>query len=276
MLSTSNCLAVRHDLDLHALAQAAVDDAREHDDAAVGIEPGVEDERLQRRVRVSVRRRQTMDHRFQDVGNAQAGLRGDGERVVGGQPDGLLDHLAGAFDVGRGQVDLVDDRDDLEAVVDGEVGVGQGLRFHALRCVHHQQRALAGSQRARHFIAEVDVSGGVDQVELIGLAVVRLVHHAHGVGLDGDAALALQVHGIEHLRLHLARGERAGEFQQSVGERGLAVIDVRDDREVADVIRIHAGCRTASIFDAITVQRSASGPWIRRECVPKRGRNVLQ
>ena len=39
-------LAVRHDLDLHALAQAPVDDAREHDDAAIGVEPGIEYERL--------------------------------------------------------------------------------------------------------------------------------------------------------------------------------------------------------------------------------------
>jgi hypothetical protein len=60
------------------------------------------------------------------------------------------------------------------------------------------------------------------------------------VGFNGDAALALQVHGVEHLGLHFARGQRAGEFQQSVGERGLAVVNVRDDREVADVAWIHA------------------------------------
>ena len=41
-------LAVREELDLHALAQLAVDDAGEDDDAFVGIEPGIEDERLQR------------------------------------------------------------------------------------------------------------------------------------------------------------------------------------------------------------------------------------
>ena len=39
--------AVGHDLDLHALAQLAVDDAGEDDDASVGIEPAVEDEGLQ-------------------------------------------------------------------------------------------------------------------------------------------------------------------------------------------------------------------------------------
>ena len=67
-------------------------------------------------------------------------------------------------------------------------------------------------------------------------AVLRRVHHADGVRLDGDAALALQVHRVEHLRLHLARGQRAGQLQQAVGERGFAMIDVRDDREIADVL----------------------------------------
>ena len=63
---------------------------------------------------------------------------------------------------------------------------------------------------------------------------MRGVRHADGVGFDGDAALALEVHGIEHLRLHFARGERSGEFQQAVGQRGFAVVDMRDDREIAD------------------------------------------
>ena len=85
------------------------------------------------------------------------------------------------------------------------------------------------------------MAGGVDQVELIGLTVLRGVHHADGMGLDGDAAFALEVHGVEDLRLHLARGEGSGEFQQAVGQRGFAVVDVRDDREVADVLGIHEG-----------------------------------
>ena len=83
------------------------------------------------------------------------------------------------------------------------------------------------------------MAGSVDQVELVGLAVLRGIHHADGVGLDGDAALAFEVHGIEDLRLHFARGERSGELEQAVGERGFAVVDVRDDREIADVLGIH-------------------------------------
>ena len=58
--------------------------------------------------------------------------------------------------------------------------------------------------------------------------------------LDGDAALALEIHRVEDLRFHLARLQRAGHLEEAVGQRRLAVIDVRDDREVADAARIHA------------------------------------
>src|SRR5262249_687900 len=84
-----------------------------------------------------------------------------------------------------------------------------------------------------------DVAWSVNKVELVSLAILRRVHHADSVGLDGNSTLALQVHAVEHLGLHLARGQRPGELQQAVGERRLPVVDVRDDGEVAKVCYIH-------------------------------------
>ena len=121
------------------------------------------------------------------------------------------------------------------AGVDGVVDVGQRLRLDALAGVDHQQRALAGGERAVDLVGEVDVAGGVDQIEDVVLAVARPVIEPHGLRLDGDAALALDIHGIEHLLLHLARLEPAGELDQPVGKRGLAVVDMRDDGEIADI-----------------------------------------
>src|SRR5277367_3835991 len=63
--------------------------------------------------------------------------------------------------------------------------------------------------------------------------------------LDSDAALPFEVHGVKHLRMHLARGERAGQLQQPVRERGFAVINVRDDREIADKLAVHEKKREA-------------------------------
>jgi hypothetical protein len=62
-----------------------------------------------------------------------------------------------------------------------------------------------------------------------------LVKHGHGAGLDGDAALALQVHVVEDLLLELALGDGAGAHEQPVGQGALAVVDVGDDREVPNL-----------------------------------------
>ncbi len=49
---------------------------------------------------------------------------------------------------------------------------------------------------------EIHVAWRVDEVEHVGLAGV-LVLHGDGGGLDGDAALALDVHAVEDLVLGL-------------------------------------------------------------------------
>jgi hypothetical protein len=39
--------------------------------------------------------------------------------------------------------------------------------------------------------------------------------------------------------VHLALRERAGHFEQAIGKRGFAVIDVRDDTKIADELWVH-------------------------------------
>ena len=159
----------------------------------------------------------------------------------GVEADHVLDLLLDAVGVGGGQVDLVEDGQDLEVVVERLVDVGERLRLHALAGVDHQHRALAGGERARDLVGEVDVARRVHQVELIGLAVLGAVVEAHGLRLDGDAALALDVHRVEDLLLHLPVGDVAAQLDQPVGQRRLAVVDVGDDREVADQADVRHG-----------------------------------
>ena len=236
--------AIRPQTNSLALAQGSFKDADQHDDAAVSIEPGVENQGLQAVIRIAFWGRNALHDGFQHVGHALAGFGADEHSIGSVKPDGAFDHFFGARDVGALQINLVDDGNNFEAVVDGEVGVGEGLRFHSLGSVDDEQGPFAGGERARDFVGEVDVAGSVDEVELVSLTVVRGVHHAHGMGLDGDAALAFQVHGVEHLRLHLARGERAGQLQQAVRQRGFTVVDMRDDGEVAEESGVHRiGCQ---------------------------------
>ena len=229
-------LARVHEADPGAGAQGAVEEADLQDGAAVGVVLGVEEQRPQRLLRVALGRGQVLDDRLQQLVDARAQLGRDldrGERV---EPEVAVDLLHHPIDVGGREVDLVDDRHDLEPELHGQVQVRDGLRLDALRGVDHQEGALAAHQRAAHLVREVDVPGRVDQVELVGPPVLRGVGQADGVGLDRDAALALEVHGVEDLVAELPRLHRPAALDEAVGERRLAVVDVGDDAEVPDVV----------------------------------------
>ena len=65
---------------------------------------------------------------------------------------------------------------------------------------------------------------------------VSLPEDRGDLGQDGDAALALEVVGIHRaLGDALVVAERARLLQQPVDQRGLAVIDVGDDGDVAQI-----------------------------------------
>ena len=167
-----------HHADLHALLEHAVDDADQHHDAEIGVVPGVDEERLQRRV---------------------ASPLGAGRRVTiasstSWMPWPVLAEITTASEASRPitssiccltlrrlggrQVDLVEDRHDLVVVVERLVDVGQRLGLDALAGVDHQERALAGGERAADLVGEVDVAGRVDEVEDVVLAVVGAVVQA--------------------------------------------------------------------------------------------------
>ena len=217
-----------------ARVEDTVDDAHEGDDAAVLVVGGVEDERARRRCAVALRRRDPLDDRVEHVLDAEPRLRRDAEHAVGVVGEQVGELLRGAVRIGLRQVDLVHAGDDLEVVVDREVGVRERLRLDPLRRVDDEQRALARLERARDLVGEVDVAGRVDQVQLVALP-----RDAHRLRLDRDPALALEVHRVEHLRAHLALRDGVRQLEDAVGERRLAVVDVRDDREVADVLLVH-------------------------------------
>ena len=73
-----------------------------------------------------------MDDGFQDLGDAGALLRAGEHRAGSVEADDVLDLTPCLLGLRTGQIDLVDDRDDVEVVLDREVRVGERLRFHAL------------------------------------------------------------------------------------------------------------------------------------------------
>ena len=77
---------------------------------------------------------------------------------------------------------------------------------------------------------------GINQIELIGLAILGLIFEPNGLGLDGDAALALYIHIIEHLLGHFTGTQSAADLDQPVGNCRFAMIDMGNDREVPDAL----------------------------------------
>src|SRR3989344_837801 len=91
--------------------------------------------------------------------------------------------------------------------------------------------------------------GRVDEIQDV-LAVL----HPHRLHLDGDAALAFEVHTVEHLVAHKAFGNGTGTFEQTIGQRRFPVVNVRDDRKVANVFLVH-GCSGSSAEGARAAER---------------------
>jgi len=208
--------------------------AHQHHHADVVVEPGVDDQRLQLRLRVALGRRHARDDRLEDFRHALARLGAGAQRVARFDADDVLDLPDRVLGIGGRQVDLVQHRDHLDPLLDRGVAVGDGLRLDALRGVDHQQRALAGRERTADLIGKVDVARRIDEVEQVALAAGRHVFQRRGLRLDGDAALALERHRIEHLLGHLALRKAAAALNDPIGERRLAVVDVSDDGKVAD------------------------------------------
>ena len=150
----------------------------------------------------------------------------------------------------------------------GQVEVRDGLRLDALRGIDHEQRPFARGDGTRYLVREIDVSRGVDQVERVALAVAGRVLHLYGVALDGDALFALEVHVVEHLRLHFALVQRVGLFQQAVREGRFTMVDMGYDAEVADIfhckrVKIRANIRNIFEFPASGLSGTRFPKWLR-------------
>ena len=107
--------------------------------------------------------------------------------------------------------------------------------------------ALAGLARHAHGIIgrnrQVILNLGLDLVGM-GRGQVDLVDGGHDIQVgvhgkrrvgDGLRLDALDIHGVEQLRLHVALLDGMGELKDAVTDRGLAMVYVRNDREVANV-----------------------------------------
>ena len=106
-----------------------------------------------------------------------------------------------------------------------------GLRQRPFARVDEQEHAVDHREPALDLAAEVGVTGCVDDVQRD-----VAVPHRGVLREDRDALLALEVVRVHHPFGDVLVGAEGSRLpQQTVDERGLAVIDVRDDRDVAQI-----------------------------------------
>ena len=147
--------------------------------------------------------------------------------------EGLVDH---PFGPRAGAIDLVHDDDRRQAELQRLQRDEPRLRHRPLDGVDEQQHAVDHPQHALDLAAEIGMAGRVDDVD-VGAQFTLLVADRAVLGEDRDPPLALEVVGVHHaLGDVLVLRERAGLNQQLVDERRLAVVDVGDDRDVAQML----------------------------------------
>ena len=142
----------------------------------------------------------------------------------------LVDDLEG---VARLAVHLVAEGEDRQIAQPADLEELAGLALDALGAVDDHDRGVDRGQRAVGVLGEVGVAGGVDEVE-----PPVAEREGHRRGGDRDAALLLELHEVRAGAAGLALGaDLAGHLdgaaveQELLGQRGLAGVRVRDDRE---------------------------------------------
>ncbi len=74
---------------------------------------------------------------------------------------------------------------------------------------------------------------GVDQIEVVVMAVGRPICQSDRLCLDRYAPLPLQIHRVEDLLSHVTLADGAGQLEEAIGQGRLPMVDMGDDREVA-------------------------------------------
>jgi hypothetical protein len=83
---------------------------------------------------------------LEDVDDANAGLAAGENRFLGRDCEDVLELFQAEIEIRARKVDLVDHRNDLEFLAEGEVRVGHGLSLDTLCRIDEQDGALTGSE----------------------------------------------------------------------------------------------------------------------------------
>src|SRR3989344_9318252 len=105
------------------------------------------------------------------------------------------------------------------------------------------------------------MTGCVDKIQFVFIrGTYRYIPHSHRLHLDGNAALALQLHRVEHLRFHLTRLDRMRDLKHTVGKRRLPMVDVRDNRKIPNLLHGVTVQKGEILYQRVTDSRKIALP----------------
>ena len=80
------------------------------------------------------------------------------------------------------------------------------------------------------------MSRRINEVQKIRLPILRRIRQRNGLGLDRNAAFALNGIGVEDLRFHLTRLQSTANLNDAVRQGGFTVVDVGDDGKISNLL----------------------------------------
>ena len=151
----------------------------------------------------------------------------------------LVQHLK---EIGACAVHLVDVADTRDIVFVGLVPHGFRLRLHPTDGAEDGDSTIQNAQRAFHLNGEIDVAGGVDDINLVSL-VIKMPEHRCCSRSDGDATLLLlnhPVHGGGAVVNFTYLMTTASIIEDTLRRRRLAGVDVSHDADItSEAERVH-------------------------------------
>ena len=141
-------------------------------------------------------------------------------------------------------IDLVNEEDGLDLLTEGLTEHGFSLDADTLDVIDDDESTVSDTEGGGDFGGEVNVTGGVNQVDEVGpdfLLVddVGLEVEGDTGGLDGDTALLFVLTGVGGANVtSLIAGDNSGLRNEGVGKGGLSVVDVSNNGNVTDLVGV--------------------------------------
>ena len=125
----------RHQQDFGIFRYRTVDHSDKNDYSSVIIVLTVKDQCFQRRFRITCRCRYPVYNSFQYLLDVDPRLCADLRRILSWNPYDLFDFVFYALGIRCRKIDFIDDRKDLQIVVQGQISIGERLRLHRQQAI---------------------------------------------------------------------------------------------------------------------------------------------